>query len=79
MRCCRFNSTTRSLGIASIPSKYYSEPINDGIMIRHTTITGGSRRNFNLGRTLTHEVGHWLGLFHTFEVSIGSQSNYAGG
>lgn len=62
-----FNKTTHSLGTASIPSKYYSDPRSDGVMIRHSTVTNGTRKNFDMGRTLTHEVGHWLGLFHPFE------------
>ncbi|KAF9472422.1 zincin [Pholiota conissans] len=62
-----FNSTTSSLGTASIPSAYYRAPKSDGVMVRHGTVTGGAREHYNMGRTLTHEIGHWLGLFHTFE------------
>jgi len=34
---------------------------------------------YNLGRSATHEVGHYLGLFHTFEFGCGTASCYTTG
>lgn len=39
----------------------------DGIVVRYTTMPGGAEPYKNLGDQVVHEVGHWLGLFHTAE------------
>ena len=51
------------LGYAQFPGGPWQ---TDGVVILHSAFgdTGTATDPFDLGRTATHEVGHWLNLFH---------------
>lgn len=54
------------LGYAQFPG--FGAAATDGVVVRADRIGSiGFAVSGDRGRTLTHEVGHWLGLFHTFQ------------
>ncbi|HLU68036.1 MAG TPA: pre-peptidase C-terminal domain-containing protein [Kofleriaceae bacterium] len=70
------NDASGALGYATFPSQSAGS-VQDGVVLLWTSVGRDAPQGgiYDQGRTGTHEVGHYLGLFHTFQSGCGSSSN----
>jgi PKD repeat protein len=70
------NDANGALGYATFPAESAGDA-EDGVVLLYTSVGRNAPQGgvYNQGRTATHEVGHYLGLFHTFQGGCGTASS----
>ena len=67
------------LGWAYFPGDYREHPWRDGIVVDWESLPGTSTRYagaYDLGKTGTHEAGHWVNLHHVFNGGCNNWGDY---
>lgn len=63
------------VGYATFPVDYGAAPNLDGVVMLHSAMPGGASAPYNLGDQAVHQVGHWLGLYHTYQPACGESGD----
>jgi len=75
---CLFSTNANS--DRTFPDYLDTQVLNlDGVVVNPGTLPNGTIPQYNLGITLVHEIGHWLGLLHTFQEPDGPFINFGTG
>ncbi len=64
------------LGWSYLPFSFPETSTLHGIVVDYRSLPGGSAFPYNAGDTATHEIGHYLGLYHTFQGGCPAPGDY---